>query len=82
MTKRQLPPPHSRPSISLGSSPRAWQDLTWGDVEVGDIVPDKGRVDSVTFSPNRKGVTVVFPRSIVSVEATSPVKVFTRRRDA
>lgn len=80
VAKAHLPPPHRRPSIDLGQT-KAWQDLTWGDVEAGDIVVDRGQASSVTFSPSRAGVTVVFQHSIVSIEASQPVRVFSRKRD-
>ena len=45
-TRRVIPPPFRRPSISIAHHGRSWQPCRAEHVEVGDTVPDLGRVTS------------------------------------
>ncbi len=47
------PKPFQRPSIDLDRTvSRAWDTISWMDLQPGDIVPDKGEVLKVTVSAN------------------------------
>lgn len=80
--KRQLPPPFQRKSVNLGGGVvRAWQNLLWKDVEVGDVVADKGLVEKVT--PLSATTKIIFKSgSAIVASNDAPVFVFSRKRDA
>lgn len=63
------PKPFQRPGISLeGAHGKSWQQLTAGDVRIGDIVKGHNRglvTDVVGFSPTvsvtfKNGITVIY----------------------
>jgi hypothetical protein len=37
--------PFSRPSINIGKVTRKWQDIEAQNLEVGDLVPDLGKIE-------------------------------------
>lgn len=51
MAGNYIPKPFKRPSISLDTSTKKWQQVTADQISVGDIIVDFGAVDIVDITP-------------------------------
>lgn len=77
MTK---PAPFKRPSISLGSHGRIWQQVRARHLVSGDVVSERGLVDQVVFHGRAQQVEVSYlSREVDILEPDEQVFAFARK---
>lgn len=74
------PPPFKRPSIEGGRHGRVWQEIDASQLRVGDVVKDKGLIESIEDRSEWDKIEVFFlSRDSVTYELDSKVTAFSRK---